>query len=91
MKLNNVRDFSNLPDFIRHKLLEYEKEEKNFESLFKYMFCESENIMAEVSVGYKIKKIMQISHDFFYRIIIFNFCGFYTTWILPLKLLKRNL
>ena len=56
MKLNNVRDFSNLPDFIRHKLLEYEKEEKNFESLFKYMFCESENIMAEFSVGYKIKK-----------------------------------
>ena len=57
MKLNNIRGFGNLHDFISHKLSEYEKEEKNFESLFRYMFCESENVMAEFSVGYKIKKI----------------------------------
>ena len=57
MKLNNIRGFGNLLDFISHKLSEYEKEEKNFESLFRYMFCESENVMAEFSVGYKIKKI----------------------------------
>jgi long-subunit acyl-CoA synthetase (AMP-forming) len=57
MRLNNICGFNDLPEFVSHKLSEYEKEEKNFESLFRYMFCESENVMAEFSVGYKIKKI----------------------------------
>lgn len=57
MKLDNIRGFSTIDEYVRHKLSEYEREEKNFEALFRYMFIETDNVMAEISDGYRIKKI----------------------------------
>ena len=57
MKFNNVRGFNTLDEYVNAKLEEYSKEDKSFESLFNYMFSESDNVMAETSAGYRIKKI----------------------------------
>ncbi len=57
MKLTNVAGFDNIEGFVKHKLSEYEKEEKNFETLFEFMFKEKDNIMVETSDGYRINKI----------------------------------
>ncbi len=57
MVLNNIRGFSSINEYIQYKLDKYEKEEKNFKTLFNYMFDESNNIMAESTDGYRIKKI----------------------------------
>ena len=57
MKLSNIGGFNSIPEYVNHKLSLYKNEEKNFETLFNYMFCESDNIMAEISDGYRIKKI----------------------------------
>ena len=57
MKLTNIRGFSTLDEYVRTKLEEFSKEEKSFESLFDFMFSESDNVMAETSDGYRIKKV----------------------------------
>ncbi len=57
MKLKNIAGFHSIDDYARDKLARYDRQEKNFETLFSYMFSERENIMAEISDGYRIKKI----------------------------------
>lgn len=56
MKLTNVGSFDNIFDFVKHKVEIYKNREKTMETLFELMFSESENIMAEISDGYRIKK-----------------------------------
>lgn len=56
MKLNNVGRFSNINDYAKDKLSRFSKEEKTFEKLFEYMFSEGDNVMTEVSDGFRIKK-----------------------------------
>ncbi len=56
MKFTNIRGFGTIDEYVKAKLNEYSKEDKSFESLFKYMFSEEDNVMAETSDGYRIKK-----------------------------------
>ena len=46
-----------LKEFIAAKLARYEKEEKNMQTLFRYMFAQSDYPMAEKSDGYRIKTV----------------------------------
>ena len=57
MRLQNIRGFRNIDEYVRDKIQRYDAQEKNFENLFFYMFSERENVMAEVSDGYRIKKL----------------------------------
>ncbi len=57
MKLSNISGFDTLDHFVRDKIERYSKETKNLETLFKYMFSESENVMAETTDGYRIKRV----------------------------------
>ncbi len=57
MKLTNVGNFQKIEDFVSWKLQEFAKEEKDFRTLFRYMFSERDNIMAEFSDGYRITRI----------------------------------
>ena len=57
MKLENICGFRTLDDYVKYKLDRYSKEEKNFSTLFEYMFSESENVMTEVSDGYRIRRV----------------------------------
>ena len=57
MKLNNVHGFKTIEEYIDYKLNEYSKDKKDFETLFKYMFDETENVMVETSDGYRVKKV----------------------------------
>ena len=57
MALNNVAGFRNIHEYVHRKLDTYNSEEKTCETLFRFMFSERENVMAEVSEGYRIKKI----------------------------------
>lgn len=57
MRLDNVHGFGSIEEYVKYKLSRYEKEEKTLESLFRYMFDETENVMAELSDGYRIKRI----------------------------------
>ena len=56
VKLTNVGGFDNIYDFVKNKIEKYKIREKNMESLFALMFSEEENIMAEISDGYRIKR-----------------------------------
>lgn len=57
MKLNNVHGFATIDEYIDYKLSAYSKKEKNYESLFEFMFDESDNIMIETTDGYRINKV----------------------------------
>ena len=57
MRLNNIAGFNNVNEYIADKIHRFSKEEKNFKNLFLYMFSERENVMAESSDGYRIKKV----------------------------------
>ena len=57
MKANHIGGFSSIDEYVKHKLSRYEKEEKNFETLFHYMFDETDNVMAETSDGYRIRTV----------------------------------
>ena len=57
MRIDNIRGFGSIDEYIRAKLDEYSREEKSFETLFKYMFSETDNVMVETSDGYRIKKV----------------------------------
>ena len=57
MKLTNIGSFDNIDRFVSYKIEEYRKREKTLETLFEFMFSESDNIMAEISDGYRIKKV----------------------------------
>lgn len=56
MKLDNINGFKKIDDYINDKIARFEKEEKNFESLFRYMFSERDNVMSERTVGFSIEK-----------------------------------
>ena len=55
-KLDNIAGFPTLREYATAKLARYEKQEKNFGTLFEMMFSERENVMAETTDGYRIKK-----------------------------------
>ena len=57
MKIKDIRGCASADEYVRLKLSEYEAEEKSFKTLFRFMFSESNNIMAESTDGYRIKKI----------------------------------
>ncbi len=57
MVINNVGGFSDITEYVKDKTKRYQKEDKNCKTLFRYMFSEEENVMAELSDGYRIKKI----------------------------------
>ncbi|MBO5224630.1 MAG: AMP-binding protein [Clostridia bacterium] len=57
MACDYINGAKSLLAFVEEKLARYEKEEKNMETLFRYMFSESENPMAETAVGYRIKTV----------------------------------
>lgn len=57
MRLKNTGGFTDIYAFVEHKISELSKREKNFYNLFLQMFSESENVMAESSDGFKIKKV----------------------------------
>lgn len=56
-RLTNVGGFSNITEYVNYKIERFSQEEKNCKTLFKYMFSERENTMAETSDGYRIKKL----------------------------------
>lgn len=56
-KLTNVAGFDSINAYINYKLDLFSREEKNCKTLFRYMFSERENTMAETSDGYRIKKL----------------------------------
>ncbi len=57
MKLNNIGSFGKIEDFINWKIEKFGNEEKTFENLFLYMHSEENNIMAEYTENYRIKKL----------------------------------
>lgn len=57
MNLNNIHGFNDIDGYVEYKISKYSSEQKNFESLFELMFDETNNIMAETSDGYRVKKI----------------------------------
>ncbi len=57
MKLNNIHGYSSIDAYVKYKIEKYSREEKSFSSLLDLMFDEADNIMAETSDGYRIKKI----------------------------------
>ena len=56
MKVTNIGGFNSINEYIEDKIRKYGQEEKNFRTLFHYMFSEKENIMVEETDGYRIKK-----------------------------------
>ncbi len=56
MKLNNIGGCRNINEFVSSKLEKFNKMPHDFASLFELMFSESENIMYERSVGFRIIK-----------------------------------
>ncbi len=57
MKLTNVCGFDNIEAFVEDKVERYRKEDKTLKALFEYMFSETDNVMAEITDGYRIKKV----------------------------------
>lgn len=57
MTLNNIGGFKTIEEYILAKIAKFEKEDKNCSTLFKFMFSEKQNVFAEISDGYKIRKI----------------------------------
>ena len=57
MKLKNVGGFDSIDRFVSYKIEQYSKREKTLETLFEFMFSESDNVMAEITDGYRIKKV----------------------------------
>lgn len=57
MKLENIGGFATLEEFVEDKLSRFEKEEKTFRTLFRYLFEEEENTFLETSDGYRVKKV----------------------------------
>ena len=57
MVLKNIGKFTDIGEYVNDKIHRFKKEDKNCKTLFRYMFSERENTMAELSDGYRIKKI----------------------------------
>jgi len=56
MRLTNVGCFDNINDYVKDKIERYSASERSFESLFEFMFSERDNVMAESSDGYRVRK-----------------------------------
>lgn len=72
MKITNINGFKSIDAYVKHKLNLLENTDKSMKALFSLAFSESENVMFEESVGFKIKKttygdvknrIQRLSHD----------------------------
>ena len=57
MKLTNIGGFERIDLYIADKIERYRNRDKSMETLFEFMFSESDNIFAEITDGYRIKKI----------------------------------
>ena len=57
MKLTNIGGFDTIDRFVTYKIEEYRKREKTLDVLFEFMFSEQDNVMAEITDGYRIKKV----------------------------------
>ena len=57
VKLSNIGGFDSIDRFVTYKIEEYRKREKTLEVLFAFMFSEENNVMAEITDGYRIKKV----------------------------------
>ncbi len=57
MKLNNIAGCATIEEYVSAKLERFSSMPHNFASLFELMFSESDNIMYERSVGFRIVKI----------------------------------
>lgn len=57
MKITKIGGFSNIKDYAKDKIAHFEKETKDFDTLFRYMFSERDNTMIETTDGYRIKKV----------------------------------
>lgn len=57
MKLYNVGEFSSITPFVEDKVNRFSQTDKSFLALYSFMFSERKNVMAEISDGYRIKKI----------------------------------
>ena len=57
MKLNNIHGFGCIDDYVNYKINKYTDKPKTFETLFELMFDETDNVMAELSDGYRVSKI----------------------------------
>ena len=56
MKLDNIRNFPSIDAYVTDKLNRYSREEHTLETLYRYMFDETHNIMTETTDGYRIRK-----------------------------------
>ena len=57
VKLTNIGGFDTIDRFVTYKIEEYRKREKTLDVLFEFMFSEQDNVMAEITDGYRIKKV----------------------------------
>ena len=57
MKLYNINGFPTLEEYVEDKLRRFETEERTFETLFRYLFEETENVFLETSDGFRIKRV----------------------------------
>lgn len=57
MKLTNINGFATIDKYVEDKIKRYGAEEKNFQTLFSYMFSEKNNILTESADGYRIQKV----------------------------------
>ncbi len=57
MRLTNIGGFRTINEYVKTKIEKYSQCEKNFETLFEFMFSERDNVMAELSDGYRIKRL----------------------------------
>ncbi|MBQ7445514.1 MAG: non-ribosomal peptide synthetase [Clostridia bacterium] len=56
MRVTNLGGARTINEYVRKKLLDFERSEKCFETLFRLMFRESDNIISEESRGFKVIK-----------------------------------
>ena len=57
MKPNNLAGYSNITQYVKAKLENYSRYEKSFANLFEFMFSEKDNVMAEMTDGFRIKQV----------------------------------
>lgn len=57
MKPTNIAGCKNIAQYVKLKLELFSKMEKSFENLFELMFSEHDNVMAEMSDGFRIKQV----------------------------------
>ena len=57
MRLTNIHGFATIDEYVKYKVEKFAPLEKSFENLFDQMFDETDNVFAETSDGYRVKKI----------------------------------